>query len=115
MVYHMSNQELASDSSELTPFVFWEASTNRFARHMYGADGQVNVPHREWLVMFDRVINEVKAEMVELDRPNDFIGAKVSSFFQKVFSIYLGCRLYTLRFDPLHQMNWTGIWRTASP
>ena len=82
---------------------------------MYGADGQENVPHREWLVMFDRVINQVKAEMVELDRPNDFIGAKVSFFFQEVFSVYQGCRLYTLRFGSLHQMNWTGIWRTASP
>ena len=115
MVYHTSNQELTSDSSEFTPFVFWEASTNRFARHMYGADGQENVPHREWLVMFERVIRQVKAEMMELDRPNDFIGAKVSFFFQKVFSVYQGCRLYILRFDSLHQMNWTGIWRTASP
>jgi hypothetical protein len=53
---------------------------------MYGADGQKNVPHREWLVMFDRVINQVKAEMVELDRPNDFIGAKVFFFFQIVSS-----------------------------
>jgi adenosine deaminase CECR1 len=59
---------------------------------MYGADGQENVPHREWLVMFDRVINQVKAEMVELDRPNDFIGAKVSSFSQEVFSVYQGRR-----------------------
>ena len=90
---------------------------NQFARHMYGADGQDNVPHREWLVMFDRVVNQVKAEMVELDRPNDFIGAKVPFFFflQKVFSVHQGCRLYTLQFDSLHQMNWTGIWRTASP
>ena len=50
---------------------------------MYGADGQENVPHREWLVMFERVIDQVKAEMVELLRPNDFIGAKVSFFSQK--------------------------------
>jgi adenosine deaminase CECR1 len=50
---------------------------------MYGADGQENLPHREWLVMFDRVINQVKAEMVELGRPNDFIGAKVSIFFKR--------------------------------
>ena len=57
---------------------------------MYGADGQENVPHREWLVMFDRVINQVKAEMVKKGRPNDFIGAKVSFlfFFQKLFSVY---------------------------
>lgn len=67
---------------------------------MYGADGQENVPHREWVAMFDRVINQVKLEMVEVGRPNDFIGAKVSSsfFFQKkVLPVYHGCRLYTLR------------------
>ena len=48
---------------------------------MYGADGQENLPHREWLVMFERMINEVKAEMVQRGRPNDFIGAKVSFVF----------------------------------
>ena len=47
---------------------------------MYGADGQENVPHREWVAMFDRVINQVKLEMVEVGRPNDFIGAKVGLF-----------------------------------
>ena len=83
---------------------------------MYGADGQENIPHREWLVMFDRVINQVKTEMVKLGRPNDFIGAKVSFFFTKsvLCSVYQGYRLYTLLFDSLHQKNWTGIWRTAS-
>jgi adenosine deaminase CECR1 len=48
---------------------------------MHGADGHENLPHREWLVMFERIINEVKAEMVQLGRPNDFIGAKVSLSF----------------------------------
>ena len=82
----MSNQELTSYTSKLIPFVFWEVSMNLFVRHMYGADGQENVPHREWLATFDRVVNQVKAEMVELDRPNDFIGAKVSFFSQIVLS-----------------------------
>ena len=44
---------------------------------MYGADGQENIPHREWLLMFDRVINEVKQEMTSQGRGDDFIGAKV--------------------------------------
>jgi hypothetical protein len=88
---------------------------NQFARHMYGADGQENLPHREWLVMFDRVINEVKAEMAQRGRPNDFVGAKVSYFFQIVFSVSQGCRSYTLQFESLHQKNWTGIWRIVSP
>ena len=84
---------------------------------MYGADGRENVPHREWLVMFDQVINQVKAEMAELGRPNDFIGAKVSFFSPKsvLCAVYQGCRLYTPRFGSLHLMNWTGIWRTAFP
>ena len=56
---------------------------------MYGADGQENVPHRKWLVMVDRVINQVKAEMVELNRPNDFIGAKVSVSFSKKCSLFI--------------------------
>ena len=64
---------------------------------MYGADGQENVPHREWVAMFDRVINQVKGEMVEMGRPNDFIGAKVSFKFLFPISVYQGCRLYTLR------------------
>ena len=56
---------------------------------MYGADGQENVPHREWLVIFERVINQVKAEMVELDRPNDFIGAKVILFPKLVLCLFI--------------------------
>jgi adenosine deaminase CECR1 len=89
MVYRMSNREFTSYTSEFTHFLLWETLTNRFARHMYGADGQENVPHREWLVMFDRVINQVKAEMVEMGRPNDFIGAKVCSFFSKKCSLFI--------------------------
>ena len=50
---------------------------------MRGADGNENIPHREWLVVFERVINEVKMEMAQRGRPNDFIGAKVSFLFQK--------------------------------
>ena len=84
----------------------------KFSRHMRGADGNENIPHREWLVVFERVINEVKMEMAQRGRPNDFIGAKVSFSFSKVFSVSQGiCRLYILHFDSLHQTSWTGIWR----
>jgi len=38
---------------------------------MYGADGREDVPHRDWLIMFDRVLKEVKEE-------DDFFGARVS-------------------------------------
>ena len=45
---------------------------------MYGADGKLNVPHREWLTIFDRILNEVKEEIAATGNPGDFIGAKVS-------------------------------------
>lgn len=44
---------------------------------MYGSDGQDNIPHREWLIMFDRIMNKTKAEMEAQGRPDDFIGARV--------------------------------------
>lgn len=45
---------------------------------MFGADGQENIPHREWLLDFDRVMNQVRAEMKQQGREDEFIGAKVS-------------------------------------
>ncbi|KAF8077740.1 hypothetical protein FPV67DRAFT_10272 [Lyophyllum atratum] len=54
-----------------------EARINFLYKHMFGADGQENVPHREWLLMFDRVLNEVKAEMKEQGREGEFIGARI--------------------------------------
>jgi hypothetical protein len=45
---------------------------------MIGADGLENVPHREWLLIFDRVLNDVKAEMNSRGREDEFFGARVS-------------------------------------
>ena len=45
---------------------------------MAGADGIENVPHREWLVVFDRVVNAVKAELETQGRQDEFVGAKVA-------------------------------------
>lgn len=44
---------------------------------MIGADGQENVPHREWVLAFDRVVNEVKEEMASQGRADEFVGARV--------------------------------------
>lgn len=44
---------------------------------MYGADGQENIPHREWIRMFEEVMNEVKDEMKTQGRGDEFIGARV--------------------------------------
>lgn len=45
---------------------------------MIGADGQENIPHRDWLLAFDRVQNEVKEEMKQSGREGEFIGGRVS-------------------------------------
>lgn len=48
------------------------------SRFMYGADGREDVPHRDWLIMFDRVLKEVKEEIAVQGRADDFFGARVS-------------------------------------
>ena len=45
---------------------------------MVGEDGEENVPHRAWLLTFDRVLNTIKAEMKLQGREDEFIGARVS-------------------------------------
>ncbi|KIM48764.1 hypothetical protein M413DRAFT_15077 [Hebeloma cylindrosporum] len=69
-----------------------EARINFLFKNMYGADGQENIPHREWLVMFDRIMNETKAEMEAQGRPDDFIGARI------IYS--------TIRFITSEELEW---------
>lgn len=45
---------------------------------MTGPDGEENIPHREWLIMYDRVMNEVKEELKRQGREHEFVGSKVS-------------------------------------
>ena len=44
---------------------------------MFAADGQENVPHREWLIAYDRVLNEFKADLVAQGRTGEFVGSKI--------------------------------------
>lgn len=44
---------------------------------MYGADGVDNVPHREWVKMYEEAMNEVKEDMKAQGRENEFIGGRV--------------------------------------
>jgi hypothetical protein len=44
---------------------------------MFGADGQENIPHREWLQIFDNTLNRFKADLKRQGREDEFIGAKV--------------------------------------
>lgn len=44
---------------------------------MFRQDGQENIPHREWLFMFETVINEAKDDMKKKGQEDEIIGAKV--------------------------------------
>jgi hypothetical protein len=48
-------------------------------RHMVGPDGQENIPHRAWVLMFEEAVSDIKAEMRELGREDEFCGARVRS------------------------------------
>ena len=45
---------------------------------MVGEDGEENVPHRVWFEIYERVLNEVNAELKEQSREDDLIGSKVT-------------------------------------
>ena len=44
---------------------------------MFNAEGLEVVPHRDWLLAFDAVLNEVRAEMQRQGRADEFVGAKI--------------------------------------
>jgi adenosine deaminase CECR1 len=46
-------------------------------RYMVGANGQEDIPHRDWIQMFGEIINEVKKDMKKKGREDEFIGARV--------------------------------------
>ncbi|KAF8891209.1 hypothetical protein BD779DRAFT_1670856 [Infundibulicybe gibba] len=58
--------------------MYIEARVNFLYKHMIGADGQENIPHREWLIMFDRVLEEVKESMKQQGH-SEFIGARAEA------------------------------------
>ena len=35
------------------------------------------MPHREWLLAFDRIVNDVKAELATQGRADEFVGCKI--------------------------------------
>jgi len=69
-----------------------EARINFYYKNMIAPDGQEHVPHREWLIIYDRVLNEVKEEMKKQGRQGEFIGSKI---------IYV-----TLRFITPEELEW---------
>ncbi|KAM5538028.1 hypothetical protein V8D89_008225 [Ganoderma adspersum] len=48
-----------------------------FIRYLIGADGVENVPHREWLIAYDRVVNDVKVDLAKQGRADEFVGSKI--------------------------------------
>ncbi|KAI0780415.1 Metallo-dependent hydrolase [Trametes elegans] len=46
-------------------------------KHMIGSDGKENVPHREWLLTYDRVVAKVREEFAAQGRSEEFVGSKV--------------------------------------
>jgi len=44
---------------------------------MYNDDGKLDVPHREWLIDFQQILDDVKENLKAQGRQDDFIGAKV--------------------------------------
>ncbi|KAI0820220.1 Metallo-dependent hydrolase [Trametes gibbosa] len=46
-------------------------------KYMVGEDGKENIPHREWLLAYDRVIEEFKAELAAQGRSDEFVGSKI--------------------------------------
>lgn len=75
---------------------------------MVGEDGLENVPHRNWLIIFDRVLNEVKAEMKERGREGEFIGARVSGPLGETFRIHISFQIIytTIRFVSPEELDW---------
>ncbi|KAH9010246.1 adenosine deaminase-related growth [Lactarius hengduanensis] len=55
---------------------YMEPRINFFFKHMFDADGNETVPHREWLLDFGEAISEVRAVLKEQGREEGFVGAK---------------------------------------
>ncbi|KAH7926643.1 Metallo-dependent hydrolase [Leucogyrophana mollusca] len=54
-----------------------EARINFSAKCMVGVDGLENVPHRDWLITIDKVVNEFKENLRQQGREDDLIGIKI--------------------------------------
>ncbi|EKM82478.1 hypothetical protein AGABI1DRAFT_68123, partial [Agaricus bisporus var. burnettii JB137-S8] len=64
--------------SSIEDGIMWvEPRINFLYKSMTGADGNDNVTHREMLLAFDEVIQEVKTELKQRGQENKFIGARI--------------------------------------
>ncbi|THH06492.1 hypothetical protein EW145_g4051 [Phellinidium pouzarii] len=58
-----------------------------FSEYFVGADGQQNVPHREYVMIFERIVNEIKAELAAQGRGDEFQGARIIYSTTRAFSL----------------------------
>ncbi|PCH41724.1 Metallo-dependent hydrolase [Wolfiporia cocos MD-104 SS10] len=77
---------IADGMSYVEPRVFF------WHKFMTGADGLANVPHREWLIVYEGVMNDIVEELKEQGRQNALVGSKI---------IYT-----TMRFDTMKELEW---------
>lgn len=75
---------------------------------MCGADGQNNVPHRVWLQVFEKVMNEVKDEMMQQGRGGEFLGARVRIFLFRFLAGLTGNTDYIFS-GAIHYARGTGL------
>ena len=64
---------------------------------MIGPDGQENVSHRESLLAYERVMEEVKQELAMQGRADEFIGSKVRSTSDGLEGVLTACVDHLLR------------------
>ena len=82
---------------------------------MFGADGQENIPHRDWLVAVDEAVKDVQAEMAKQGRANEFLGVKVRVLLSDsaAHADIRDRRSSILPFVSLHPKSLNGTWKTA--
>ncbi|KAH9915438.1 Metallo-dependent hydrolase [Epithele typhae] len=54
-----------------------EPRVNFWDKYMRGEDGEENLPHRVWVQVFERVVDEVRTQMHAQGRDDEFIGARI--------------------------------------
>lgn len=72
---------------------------------MFGADGQRNIPHREWLVVFDQVLKDVKAELKEQGREDEFVDCRVRFLSLCLSGVLTAARSSTPPFGSFQMMS----------
>jgi hypothetical protein len=70
---------------------------------MFGPDGQENVPHREWLIIFNKVVNSIKDDLKKKGREDEFVGARVCHACLYLPTLTLLCLVDHLLHSPLYQ------------